>query len=352
MRIQLTILKKSHLLCNMILYSYFPIIINISTASDFQSSRSPIVLHHRWHQRDTSQSLSLWQLKRSTLISKLLFATFLLPTDTWNLLYLLSMKQSNKAKSRKGNQWCHSMRWLLNFWLELVLGMYLYFLSSPYSMYAHYAFYRNSKYAHNFSSDGLFVNPEKVAANGVGISEHWVVVARGCVSIIFVSNGCVAAFNLFIPDTSGSGTHINHVKEIKIWPLNEEFNALTAYFRAIYSVSSFYCNFFGDIKCRKKRPVPQITLAHHVCGYLLFLLLLKSNWNNLATGTPQKTNAFFGARSPHKSSKSATSTSHLFLPFLRFDEQGLPLVLFFNVSMKDIDYYSFSANLWCSQNQV
>ena len=157
------------------------------------------------------------------------------------------MKQSNKVKSQKGNQQCHSMRWLLNFWLELMLGMYLYFLSSPYCMCAHDAFYRNFKHAHNFSSNGLFVNLGKAAVNGVGISEHQVVVAGGHISIIFVSNGCVAACKLFIPGTSGSGIHINCVKKIRIWPLNEGFDALTAYFGAIYSVSNFYCNSFGDI---------------------------------------------------------------------------------------------------------
>ena len=73
------------------------------------------------------------------------------------------------------------------------------------------------------------------------------VVAGGRISIIFISNGCVAACNLFIPGTTGSGTHINRIKKIGIWPLNEEFDALTAYFGAVYSVSQFYCNFFGDI---------------------------------------------------------------------------------------------------------
>ena len=114
-------------------------------------------------------------------------------------------------------------------------------------MYAHYAFYRNFKHAHNFSRNGLFVNPGKAAVNGVGISEHRVVVAGGRISIIFVSNGCVAACKLFIPGTSGSGIHINHVRKVGIWPLIKKFNALTAYFRAIYSVTNFYFNFFGDI---------------------------------------------------------------------------------------------------------
>jgi hypothetical protein len=53
-----------------------------------------------------------------------------------------------------------------------------------------------------------------------------------------------AACNLFIPGTNGSGMHINLVKKIRIWPLNEEFDALTAY---VYGVSQFYCSFFGDI---------------------------------------------------------------------------------------------------------
>ena len=121
------------------------------------------------------------------------------------------------------------------------------FLSLPYHMYAHYPSYRNFKHAHNFSSDGLFVNPGKAAADGIGISDNRVVVAGGRISIIFISNGCVATCNLFIPGTTGSGTHINCVKKIGIWPLNEEFDALTAYFGAVYSVSQFYCSFFGNI---------------------------------------------------------------------------------------------------------
>jgi hypothetical protein len=63
------------------------------------------------------------------------------------------------------------MKWLLSFWLALVLGMYLYLLSLPYGMYAHYPSYRNFKHAHNFSSDGLFVNQGKAAVDGIGISE-------------------------------------------------------------------------------------------------------------------------------------------------------------------------------------
>jgi hypothetical protein len=93
----------------------------------------------------------------------------------------------------------------------------------------------------------LFVNPGKASIDGVGVSENRVVVGGGCVSIIFVSNGCVAACNLFIPGTSGGGMHTNRVKKIGIWPLIEEFDALTAYFGTIYDVSQFYCNFFGDI---------------------------------------------------------------------------------------------------------
>jgi hypothetical protein len=93
----------------------------------------------------------------------------------------------------------------------------------------------------------LFVNPGNAAIDGVGISENQVVVAGGRISIIFISNGCVAACNLIIPGTSGSGVHINRVKKIGIWPLNEEFDALTAYFGAVYGVPQFYCNFFGDI---------------------------------------------------------------------------------------------------------
>ena len=37
--------------------------------------------------------------------------------------------------------------------------------------------------------------------------------------------------------------HINHVKKIGIWPLNEEFDALMAYFGAVYGVSQFYSSF-------------------------------------------------------------------------------------------------------------
>ena len=40
-------------------------------------------------------------------------------------------------------------------------------------MYAYYTSYRNFKCAHNFSSDGLFVNPGKAAADGIGISDNW-----------------------------------------------------------------------------------------------------------------------------------------------------------------------------------
>ena len=96
--------------------------------------------------------------------------------------------------------------------------------------------YRNFKHTHNFSSDGLFINPRKAATDGIGVSDNQVVVAGGCISIIFISNGCVAACNLFILGMTGSGTHINCIKKIGIWPLNEEFNALMAYFGAVYSV--------------------------------------------------------------------------------------------------------------------
>ena len=99
----------------------------------------------------------------------------------------------------------------------------------------------------SFSSDGLFVNLGNVATTGIGISNNQVVVTRGCILIVFISNGCVATCNLFAPGTCGSGIHINHVKKIRIWPLNEEFDALTAYFGTIYGISQFYCNFFGNI---------------------------------------------------------------------------------------------------------
>ena len=113
-------------------------------------------------------------------------------------------------------------------------------------MYAYHS-YRNFKWVHNFSSDGLFVNLGNAATTGIGISNNRVVVAGGHILIIFISNGCVATCNLFVPGTCGSGIHINRVKKIGIWPLNEEFDALTAYFRTICGVSQFYCNFFGDI---------------------------------------------------------------------------------------------------------
>ena len=93
----------------------------------------------------------------------------------------------------------------------------------------------------------MFVNPGKAAVEGVGVSDNRVLIAGGRISIIFVSNGCVAVSHLFIPGTSRSGLHVNRIKKIGIWPLNEEFDALTAYFGAVYDVSQFYCNFFGDI---------------------------------------------------------------------------------------------------------
>ena len=175
------------------------------------------------------------------------FSYWLTDHVTWNLSYPLSTKWSNMVKSQKGYQQCHSMKWLLSFWLALVLGMYLYLSSLPYHMYAHYPPYRNFKCAYNFSSDGLFINPGKVAADGIGVSNNQVVVVGGRISIIFISNSCVAACNLFILGMTGSGMHINCIKKIRIWPLNEEFDALTAYFGAVYNVSQFYCNFFGDI---------------------------------------------------------------------------------------------------------
>ena len=70
-------LKKTHSLCNMIFYSYF-CVIDILIASGFQRSRSPKVLHHKWHQMQMCQALRLQQLKRSTFIFKLLFLIFFL----------------------------------------------------------------------------------------------------------------------------------------------------------------------------------------------------------------------------------------------------------------------------------
>jgi hypothetical protein len=96
--------------------------------------------------------------------------------------------------------------------------------------------------------------------------------------IIFISNGCVAACNLIIPGTSGSGVHINRVKMIGIWPLNEKFNALMAYFGAVYGVPQFYCNFFGDIlmfQTQVEKPIPQACQhISNVSFYLLFFFFL------------------------------------------------------------------------------
>ena len=139
------------------------------------------------------------------------------------------------------------MKWLPNFWSALVLVLGKYYLYLSYGISTHYSSYRNFKCAFNFSSDDLFINPGKAAVDGVGVSENRVVVAGGRISIIFISNSCVAACNLIIPGTSGGSMHINRVKKIGIWPLVEEFDALTDYFGAVYDVSRFYCNFFGDI---------------------------------------------------------------------------------------------------------
>ena len=72
--------KKSHSLCNMTLYSYFPVV-NVSTSKGFQRPTSRKVLHHKQHQRHMTQVLSLQWLKRSTFISKFSFATFSLSVD-------------------------------------------------------------------------------------------------------------------------------------------------------------------------------------------------------------------------------------------------------------------------------
>ena len=144
----------------------------------------------------------------------------------------------------------------------------------------HYPLYSNFKCAINFSSDGLFINPGKAAVDGVGISENRVVVAGGRISIIFISNGCVAACNLTIPGTSGSGVHINGVKKIGIWPLNEEFDALTAYFGAVYGVSQFYCNFFGDIltfQTQIEKTSSSSSLMRLQCKVLFFIFIFI--WN-------------------------------------------------------------------------
>ena len=119
----------------------------------------------------------------------------------------------------------------------------------------------------------------------MGVSENRVVVAGGRISIIFVTNSCVAACNLFIPGTNGSGIHIHRVKKIGIWPLNEEFDALTAYFGAVYGVSQFYSNFFGDILTFQTQ-IEKTNSSNHSgpstrlqCMFFIYIsfLLLKSN---------------------------------------------------------------------------
>lgn len=138
-------------------------------------------------------------------------------------------------------------------------------------MYAHYSSYRNFKHAFNFSNNGLFVNSGKATVDSVGISENQVVVAGGRISIIFISNGCMTACNLFIPGTSGSSMHTNRVKKIGIWPLNEEFDALTTYFRTVYDVLQFFCNFFGDILTFQMQIEKPSSLSSSTCLQCMFL---------------------------------------------------------------------------------
>ena len=229
----------------MTLYSCFSVV-NIATSSGFQRPTSPKVLHHKQHQ---SQVLSLQRLKRSMFISKFSFVAFFLSVDRpCHLEPFISLV--NEAKQRGEITERVSTMPLYEMVIELLAGIGARYVSvfSKFTICTLITpFYRNFKCAHNFSSDGLFVNPGKAAADGIGVSDNRVVVAGGRISIIFISNSCVAACNLFIPGTTGSGTHINRIKKIGIWPLNEEFDALTTYFGAVYSVSQFYCNFFGDI---------------------------------------------------------------------------------------------------------
>ena len=93
----------------------------------------------------------------------------------------------------------------------------------------------------------------------------------------------MAACNLIVPGTSGSGVHVNRVKKIGIWPLNEEFNALTAYFGAVYGVTRFYCNFFGDIltfQTQIEKSISSGSSTRLQCKFLFtlyFIFLLKSS---------------------------------------------------------------------------
>ena len=117
--------KENPLTMYIIFYSYFHVI-DILIASGFQRSRSPRVLHHKWHRMHMCQALRLQQLKRSTFIFKLSFAIFfLLIVRLCHLEPFISpvMKRSNKVKSQKGYQQCHFMTWLSSFWLVLVLGV-------------------------------------------------------------------------------------------------------------------------------------------------------------------------------------------------------------------------------------
>ena len=99
-----------------------------------------------------NQAPNLKWLKRSTFISKLSFMIFsLLINRPCHLESFISLV--NEAKQRGTiREWVSTMP------LYEMLGMYLYLFRFTISyVYS----YRNFKRAHNFSSNGLFVNPGK-----------------------------------------------------------------------------------------------------------------------------------------------------------------------------------------------
>lgn len=91
------------------------------------------------------------------------------------------------------------------------------------------------------------MNPGRASSSGVAVKDGRVVLSGAHASAIFLSNGCVAACNLVVPGTNGTGMNTHSVKKIGIWPINEEFDALAGYFGAVYGVDAFYTHFFADI---------------------------------------------------------------------------------------------------------
>ncbi|KDR68959.1 hypothetical protein GALMADRAFT_215518 [Galerina marginata CBS 339.88] len=70
------------------------------------------------------------------------------------------------------------------------------------------------------------------SAHDAGVSprrEARAVAAGDYNSLLFVSNGCVASCNLFVPDSNGVDLNKSDVKRISIWLLNEEFDAITSW---------------------------------------------------------------------------------------------------------------------------